>query len=214
MDEPTYRGGGFSRSNGYPGPMSDALVQRLARQELEEQREAAIEERMVAQMRADWEQRQAQAAGLLAEQRGEVVSARDVLRGWVGRTKAEALAYHSAQMDLEDAQQMARLRRQFRHWDDDAIHAEMSADNTPPTLEELAAIQANRESARAAERAKERARKERLQAAQRMRTIAREEILVDQFAREERIDRVLGAVRSLQGDAPLMHRVVGERGWS
>lgn len=166
---------------------------------------------MLAQLREDWHTRQARAAGLLAEARGEVVSARDVLRGWVGRTKPEALAYHSAQMDVEDTQQMARLRREFRHWNDDAIHAEMSADTSAPTLEELAQVEANRESARAAEAT----RRELVRQRQRIRAIAQEEIIADQLNRQDQARRTLQvAARAFQSDTPAMQRVIGERGWA
>ena len=73
----TYRGGGFSGGVSYPAGMSDVLVARLARMEVEEQWEVAEVQRVRAELAEDWRQRSIVAAAVLAEQRGEFVTPRD-----------------------------------------------------------------------------------------------------------------------------------------
>ncbi len=110
--------GGF-RGEGFPSFMSDGMVRRLLQQEREEQRAEAERRQAINLIDGDPATRAAIAAGVLAEQRGEYFTQREIMQGLAGRTKAEALAYCSAQMDLEDAQQRARYRK--LGWSDDYI---------------------------------------------------------------------------------------------
>jgi hypothetical protein len=73
---------------------------------------------------------------------------------------------------------MAQLRREFKHWDDDAIHQEMSADTTPPPFEERQAQKAREQ---AATRAKQAERKHDAALLSRARVAAREEILLHEW---------------------------------
>jgi hypothetical protein len=123
--------GGF-RGGEFPSFMSDGMCRRLLQQERAEQREEAERVRVTEALFGDPATRAATNAGVLAEQRGEYFTQREIMRGDAGRTKQEALAYASAQMDLEDAQQRARYRK--LGWSDDYISQEgvLSADMSAP----------------------------------------------------------------------------------
>jgi hypothetical protein len=85
--------------------MADAEYEAQAKR-LERERAARAAE---AHERAVWASVQA------AEQRGEVVSARQRASG-VARTHAEVIAEASARMDAEDRRLEARQRQEFRKW--------------------------------------------------------------------------------------------------
>jgi hypothetical protein len=110
MGDVAYDRGGFY-DRGYAPWMSDVMIRRLAMAEADDLREQHQLNREREQFAADCAARSASAAVFMAEQRGEWVSPLEAARGLVGRTPSEAMAYASAQMDLEDAQHRARLRR-------------------------------------------------------------------------------------------------------
>jgi hypothetical protein len=102
-------GGGF-----HPEPppwMSEGTARRLAAAEYEYQRAGLAEQRERDMLAEDLRSRAALMAARHAEARGEYVHPLDVVRGQAGRTRAEAIAYMSAQADLDDARERVRLRK-------------------------------------------------------------------------------------------------------
>jgi hypothetical protein len=136
MTEMSIRTGGGFRGDGYPPWMSDGLMRRLAKEDLDEAKVDAGFNQLVARATEDWYTRSLLASGALAEARGEYFTHREIMRGEAGRTHQEILAAASAQMDLEDAQQRARLRRSG--WTDERINDELSADTSAPSEYEQA----------------------------------------------------------------------------
>jgi hypothetical protein len=157
--------------------MSDQLARDLARCEAFERQDAARAEQERQRRVAELAEVAQRSAAVLAEQRGEWVSPRDALRSWFGRTPGEAKAYAVAQMDLEDARQMALLRRAHPAWTDDAIHQAYSADMTAPTPDELAEAKQDE----VVERARRRQTRRRHAADKHLRNTMREEILLHEW---------------------------------
>lgn len=126
MDGVVYAGGGFNGAgleNASPG-----LQARIAAADAMERQSAARTEReheRLVEMR-----READIAESvrMAEERGEVVSAKQRMAG-IGRTRAEAISYYSALQDIEDARQTAVARKEFDAWTVEQSEAQ-SADST------------------------------------------------------------------------------------
>src|SRR5215207_6160607 len=110
---------------------SESLRARSALADAEYQREGA-RQAALRQLRAEeWHERAIAASVDLAEQRGELVSARDRVHG-IGRTKQEAVSYHSAVADLEDFKRAADLRKRWEHFQQFNSERE-SADMSAPS---------------------------------------------------------------------------------
>jgi hypothetical protein len=76
---------------------------------------------------------------LQADERGELFDMREAMRnGGVGRTKAEALAYYSAQSDWEDARQAGLMAKYVQDKCNADWYADTSADMSAPSPAELA----------------------------------------------------------------------------
>jgi hypothetical protein len=128
--------GGSARSQ-----MSDQMLRRLAEEEAHEAHEAAREARERRQRAAAYQERSEQAAFIQARQTGRPA----------GHTHGEFLAFVSAQMDREDAQEAARRRAAFNRWQLEQS-ADASADMSALTERE-AELQAQAETAETASRA-------------------------------------------------------------
>jgi predicted transcriptional regulator len=131
------RMGGGWQGEGYPEHMSDSMIRRLEQARLDEEREALRAEAVKEVMAQDWATRNAIAAGELAAERGEYFTPREVMSGLAGRTKEEAIAWHSALMDRQDAEQRARLRR-MGYRDELTISEDWAADTSAPHPDDLA----------------------------------------------------------------------------
>ena len=111
--------------------MSDGMVRRLEQARLDEERAERQAAQLEESLLGDPATRALVASGVLAEQRGQWFTAREVMAGAAGRTRAEVLAYAMAQADLEDAQQAARLRK-AGFTDPLAISEHFAADTSAP----------------------------------------------------------------------------------
>ena len=116
---------------------SPSLRARCAAADAEERREAARLERERSALRAQLEADSIAASCFLAEQRGELLTRQDRLNG-VGRTKAEAIAFYSAQADLEDARIVAARAKRLRELEVEesaAWSGDLTAGKSPHDLE-------------------------------------------------------------------------------
>lgn len=135
-------GGGFRARDAdgnavYPDWMPDSMVMRMELAEAEDRREAQAEERARAVWGQELAARSAVLAAEMAAERGVYVSMRAVLSDApdrlaekIGRTRQEALAYHSALMDKQDAEARVRLRRALRReWPAALVEAALDGDD-------------------------------------------------------------------------------------
>lgn len=144
-------GWGDTRGDRISGP----TMGRLAAAEAAEQREQARAERSQSLARAEWQSRSEAASIAAALDRGELFDMRQALaQGGVGRTRAEALSYFSAEQDRQDAQAAARQQAAFRRWQAEQAAAEQ-ADTSAPVVQESAALTAARQDADRAIRERE-----------------------------------------------------------
>jgi hypothetical protein len=141
MSELAVRMGGGWLGSGFPEHMSDSMVRRLAQAEVDEQRAEREAARALESIDGDLHTRALVASGVLAAERGEYFTPREVLAGEAGRTRQEVLAYAMAQMDREDAQQVAALRK-AGYRDPLSISEDLSADVSAPLPADLEADQA------------------------------------------------------------------------
>jgi hypothetical protein len=155
--------------------MSPSLQRRIAQAEIEEQREAARQERQRQAEAELREQRAYVAAMLAAEERGEFVDVRAVLGGdftGVGHTRAEFLQLAVAQQDREDALAAAADRRAFEAWQLQRVGG-ATADTSAPTPAQRAEWEETEQRA-ASYRARRRERSKTIQAARGLARMDRE----------------------------------------
>jgi hypothetical protein len=92
--------------------MSDRLRRQIAALDAQEQAAAVREERDREAKRETAHERALQAYKVMADARGEDVTAMDLAMGFGGRTMAEVIDHARAQSDREDAAEAAREARQ------------------------------------------------------------------------------------------------------
>lgn len=116
--------------------MSPDLQRKIAQQQHDEAREAAVESRRREAESAQWQERNLQAAAQQAVNAGEAMTPRLMNGEGLGRSPAEFVRQQYALMDIEDAQERARQAVAFRRWQA-AQTANTTADMTAPTQLEV-----------------------------------------------------------------------------
>lgn len=134
--EPDYKSGGFGA--GRASLRSDTLRARMQELDAREDQLGRVAEAERRQ-RAEAQQESNMMASIqLAYDRGELVDMRQALAdGGIGRTRGEAIAQASAQMDHEDRRIEAREQAEFRKWRAERAEG-TSGDMTAPTAAEAA----------------------------------------------------------------------------
>lgn len=151
MTDTIRMGGGWGTAINRMSPVTRARVEAADR---EYERQALEERRQRAARAAVAEEDRVRASIEMALDRGEAVDIRQAWAdGGVGRTKGEALAFYSAQQDVEDARLRRRAAREVEqrglsYYDD--MSADTSAPSESDKAEHQALVQARLAQARAA----------------------------------------------------------------
>jgi len=113
--------------------MSHAIRARVGAADAQYEREAAAQRRERAE-RIETAREQAIRASIEAAlERGEVVDIREAIRnGGVGRTRAEIVAYASAQMDREDAILRRQAAKQIAQVGERTFYEQHTGDTSAP----------------------------------------------------------------------------------
>lgn len=126
--------------------MSDSMRARVDAADHEYDRQAAHERRERAERAAHQDEMRVRASIQAALDRGELVDIREALRsGGVGRTRAELLAYVSAQQDIEDATARGRARKTIEALGEVGYSEAYTADTSAPDEVDIAEARKVRE---------------------------------------------------------------------
>lgn len=140
MSDVIRMGGGWGTA---AARMSPNMQARCAAADAAYARERVAEQRERAQRQAAGADQRIRASIEMALERGELVDIREAYRnGGVGRTPAEAIAYHSALADIEDAKLARRAQREIDQVGVIQFYADTSADTSAPSESDLAEHQA------------------------------------------------------------------------
>lgn len=136
MSDVIRMGGGWGTAIDRMSPTTRARVEAADR---EYERQSREEDRERAARAAIAEEDRIRASIEMALNRGEVVDIRQAwANGGVGRTRAEALAFYSAQQDIEDARMRRQAQREIARIGELTYYEQMSADMSAPTESEKA----------------------------------------------------------------------------